>query len=230
MVGKLDAREGAERHTADPRVAAELDEVGAKRMGSGAGRPFGRWRPWPDAHWRRRGRESGAGPRRAVRPVEVLDHQQHRRAHAETAEHVQHQLVEARLTESSRRPGRRSLRGAQRGCEQGQLIAPRPEGVVKRVRLQLGGQVPQRSGNRRVRQLSIAHVDAAANEHEHTVALRLFGEVRDQLLLPTPASPPTRTVALCPPRARSTCGPGRRQLRLSGHHLRRRRRTAGTPT
>ena len=119
------------------------------------------------------GEERQQHQRRAVSPVDVLEHEQHRAV--ECAEQVEQQLVQPPRAAPARRLARKDRR--QRG--------PRLAGQAAEVRLQpVGGEVAQRRHDRRVRQLLTAELDALSVQDEPAVRGRL--QLRHQPRLADP--------------------------------------------
>jgi hypothetical protein len=84
------------------------------------------------------------------------------------------------------------------------LFAARPEHGIEVCLVDLGGERAQGTCDRRVRELAVTDIDAAAEQHQRPVAPRGSHQLLDQPALPTPASPDTITVAASPDEARST--------------------------
>ena len=180
VIGELGARERRERDAGDAGVPPELDEIRAERMA--AREAFGPARQ----HEREPLARSAAHEKaqqvagRAVGPVEVLDDEQHRRALAEPAHGSEHELEQARLGERRHRIARTVVGSGELGHEPPEHGPIRPEDRFGLLLGQAGEQAAQRAGDRRVRQLSVADVDAPTDQHADPLVLRRPGELLDQ--------------------------------------------------
>ena len=106
--------------------------------------------------------------RGAIGPVEVLDRDDGRPELAEAAEHRQHQLEPAGLV-------------LRRGRVQDR--ARRPEHGVELVGGELALELAQDRGERGVRQLAVAELDAVADQYARAAGARPRGELRQQARL-----------------------------------------------
>ena len=113
--------------------------------------------------------------RRAVRPVQVLDQQQHRPLGAERVEQRQQTLEQPRLRALLAVLGGRPEPGQQRRDRRAHLVGQR--------RVAGAGERAQRGHQRHVRELALAEVDAVAREHERPVPGGAALELRQQARL-----------------------------------------------
>jgi hypothetical protein len=108
--------------------------------------------------------------RRAVGPLQVVDHEDHRPVGGELVEQAAKQAEQAGLGQrlagcgQAVRAGRQRV-GAQLGQQTRELGAVGAHEVVERLRPQLAHQAAQRAGDRRVRQLAGAEGHAVAAQH-----------------------------------------------------------------
>jgi hypothetical protein len=114
-----------------------------------------------------------------VGPVQVLDHQQDGTAGGQAVEDPEEQLEQPPWGRARRRP-RGGRRRDQLGDQAGELDAGAAEHAVQLGRVEVGGQLPERLGQRRVRQRPVADVEAATAEHGHAGRLGLAGQLGDQ--------------------------------------------------
>ncbi len=211
LAGELVERERREREPARVRVALELGEQRPQRMAAvQLVRPVGR----DEQHALAReaaAEERERRPRRAVRPVQVLDQQQHRPVRGEAVEQRQQAFEQPRLRARVRIGRVRGGRGA------GQQRRDRGAQLRRQRGIAGAGQRPQRGHERDVGQLALAEVDAVAREHEHIRAPRRGARARPRAATCRRRSrrPRTRPSAGRPrrPRARPRARRARRPCR-----------------
>ena len=160
QVGELLARQARELDAPRARVALELGEQGPQRVAAvqlvGAVGGDDEHALGPQAARE----EDEEGPRRAIRPVDVLEHERERLLAAQVVEQRQQRLEQARLA-LGRLAGERRLR-AELGEEGGELGAD-GGGEFVEDGVAVAGERPQDAHDRRVGQLLLAELDGLAD-------------------------------------------------------------------
>ena len=130
-------------------------------------------------------------PRRAVRPVDVLDDEDHRLALAETVEQDEEAIEQAGLGPFGRRlGGGLSATAGQLGDEPAELARRRVDQAVEDGRVRQPEEASKRLGDRRERQAFLrTQADAPAIEDEAAPGPGALGELTDEPALADPGLP-----------------------------------------
>ena len=119
-------------------------------------------------------------PRRAVRPVKILDHEYDRPPAAEPPERSAEELEQPLPPNRRGSGGRRCVLGGEIRHDAPDLRPTLPERVIELVIVDLRGERAQGTGDRRIRELSGPDVDAAAEQDKRSVVSRGAEQLLDQ--------------------------------------------------
>ncbi len=141
----------------------------------------------------------------AVRPVQVLDDQQQRRAYRQPLDHAEQQLEQPPLAgiHGSGACGRLATPGKV-GNQAGQVGAGRAGDRLQLGRIEVPGEAAQRLGDRRERQALLTERHAAAAQHPDALLAGGDSQLVGQPGLANPASPPIAVTSGSPLAARAS--------------------------